>query len=642
MFSVATVLTFGLLAALWAAILAVYLRQRRAARARDPLVAMLLGVLALDAFKSFVESVWFGLAWGYQYGLFGTMVAFVTRPGPMLAVKLLNVAVAAVVLTRLARQWVPTQLIERERHRSEEARLRAELERSLAEARENEESFRLAAEVNEHAVWDLDLRTGKLWLSRRHFDMLGHHDDGWSGDFDSWREAVHPDDAGELLERFTSVAGPAARGGAGASSYQSTHRMRHADGSYRLVRAQGMPLRDANGDVVRLLGFSRDVTAEAAEEEARLKAQKLETVGLLAGGVAHDFNNLLAVISANLSVVQNRARGDDAQAIGAALAATDRAAMLTRQLLAYGGKARLAKEPVDLSALVRDIAGLFATAVSRKVRTVQELHPALPKVCGDPAQLQQVVMNLVTNAAEAIGDAPGTITILTGERSIDASLARELDPRGGLQPGRCVVLTVSDTGCGMSAETRMRIFDPFFSTKSAGRGLGLSAMAGILRAHGGAVRIESQPGRGSRFEIFLPASAEAARAAPAAPLASAGALHGTILLVEDEPLVRRSSVRLLTVLGLRAVEAQNGAEAVKLVASDANAFDAVLMDLMMPEMNGIEALAAIRRIREDLPVILTSGFTESPIEAVPGTSFLAKPYDLAQVERALRSALPQA
>jgi len=375
------------------------------------------------------------------------------------------------------------------------------------------------------------------------------------------------------------------------------------------------------------------------ESDARVRhAQKLESLGVLAGGIAHDFNNLLAVIQGNAELAMLDL--SDERAVRLSMdeirKASVRAAELTHQMLAYAGRGRFVVEPVNLSRLVRDMADLLKISIAKKIRMEYELAESPPMIAADAAQVRQVVMNLITNAAEAIGEEAGAITLTTGIVDADRTMLAEAYFDDDLPEGRYVFLRVSDTGRGMDSDVRSRLFDPFFSTKFTGRGLGLAAVLGIVRAYQGAIRIDSNVGRGTAFEVLLPCGAQLApAAAPARDEApeslAAWRADGTALVVDDEQAVRAMAARMLSDVGFNVLTACNGREAVEVFAEHAEGIVVVLLDLTMPEMGGEEAFAALRTIRPDVPVLLCSGYTEEDAAARfagKGLSgFLHKPFD---------------
>src|SRR5713101_5206470 len=298
------------------------------------------------------------------------------------------------------------------------------------------------------------------------------------------------------------------------------------------------------------------------EERAR-QNQKMESLGVLAGGVAHDFNNLLVGIMGNSSLMIDMlpASSPLVPLLSDIVLASQKAADLTRQMLAYAGKGRFVIEPTDLSALVQDISGLVRTAISKKVQLDLQLEPNLPPSDADPTQIQQLVMNLLINGAEAIGDKVGTVTVKTGLREVDAATLITHFTSQGIESGSFVFLEVSDTGCGMDDATQSRIFEPFFTTKFTGRGLGLAAALGIVRGHKGALKVESEPGKGSAFEILFPMSSQALRKPQASPeeiTRRAAPKAGHILVVDDEDLVRRTAKYALERYGFTVLLSENG------------------------------------------------------------------------------------
>jgi len=396
----------------------------------------------------------------------------------------------------------------------------------------------------------------------------------------------------------------------------------------------------------------RDRTeAHRADEQRRhleaqfRQAQKLESLGVLAGGIAHDFNNLLTAVLGNLNLAQFNLSPESPavpfleNAEKTVLKASD----LTKQMLAYSGKGRFVVKLHDMNEVVQEMTHLLQVSISKKAVLRLHLTPDLPPIEADGAQFQQVVMNLVTNASDALEDREGIISITTGLVDLDASAIASIFPTQDLAPGRYVILEVSDTGQGMSAEVLARIFDPFFTTKPTGRGLGLSAMLGILRGHRAGLKIYSEVGRGSSFKAFFPAAqGHAAPLEPADPSVVAD-LKGRVLLVDDEPAVLDTIGPALEALGLQVVLARDGVEAVERLQSDPASIDLVLMDLTMPRMDGREAFQAMRRIRPELRVILSSGYNEQEsVEPFIGkglAGFLQKPYTFETLRTAVLKAL---
>ena len=386
-------------------------------------------------------------------------------------------------------------------------------------------------------------------------------------------------------------------------------------------------------------------------EEQLRHAQKLESLGLLAGGVAHDFNNLLTGILGNASLVLEAIRPDPPtrMMLEDIIQAAERAADLTRQLLAYAGKGKFVIEPVDASALVRDISGLIRTSVPRTVDLVLDLDRALPDIEGDASQIQQLVMNLILNAVEATGARPGVVRVATGAREIRAGDAIDTLRPEPPAPGSYVSIEVKDTGCGMSPEVKAHIFDPFFTTKFTGRGLGLSAALGIVRGHGGAIGVESREREGSTFTVLLPALGQPAvrKPSPAALEAPAlGTTAGVVLIIDDEEVVRRAARASLEHYGFTVFEAADGHDGADLFSRLHDRLSAVLLDLTMPRMDGYEVWRYIRRLRPDMKIVISSGFEESDamtrFSSEPELYFIKKPYTAASLVRKIQKVVKPA
>jgi PAS domain S-box-containing protein len=387
-----------------------------------------------------------------------------------------------------------------------------------------------------------------------------------------------------------------------------------------------------------------EITEKKISDERVRQTAKLESLGVLAGGIAHDFNNLLTGILGNASLLAADMPAD-APASGlvrGVVQAAERAADLTRQLLAYAGKGRFVVQPLDLSKLTREIAGLLDISRGGSVALELNLAPDLPHVEADRGQLQQIVMNLAINGAEAIGEGcAGTVTVTTGVRDIDeADAASHFAPEIG--PGRYVSLEVRDTGCGMDAETLARIFDPFFTTKFMGRGLGLSAVLGIIGSHRGGMEVSSVAGQGSAFTVLLPAAERRAQEEPARDTEDLMS-SGTVLVVDDEAVVRRMACAILERYGYRVIMANDGAQAVAVYREHATEIDVVLLDMTMPVMSGLEALREMRKIAPAVHVVLSSGYSEAEANrrfaGYELAGFIQKPYTAAQLAEKVKDVM---
>ena len=390
------------------------------------------------------------------------------------------------------------------------------------------------------------------------------------------------------------------------------------------------------GPLPLAIAFINDITERKRMEETLRRTQKLESLGVLAGGVAHDFNNLLTTIMGNatLALQAMRSTSPDGLLIEEIIQASKTAADLTRQLLAYAGKGRFVVETIDLSQLVRDISTLVQTSIPKKVQLRLSLANKLPPVRVDASQIQQVVMNLVINAGEAIGENVGTIRLTTEQQEVDDRYIEAYFAPGELEPGTYVVMEVNDTGSGMDEATKAKIFEPFFTTKTFGRGLGLSAVEGIVRNHKGAMRVYSAPGRGTTFKVLLPATSLplSGRKSLEEPVELQGS--GRVLVVDDEAGVRKLLKTIIERSGYSVITASDGSEAIDIMEREGDQIDLVILDLTMPVMSGEETLRELQRIRPKTPVLLSSGFNES--EAVQRflgkelAGFIQKPYTAQQ------------
>jgi signal transduction histidine kinase/CheY-like chemotaxis protein len=375
------------------------------------------------------------------------------------------------------------------------------------------------------------------------------------------------------------------------------------------------------------------------------RMQKLESLGVMAGGIAHDFNNLLTPIlgHADLALADLPPDSPIAGRLQRLRGAARRLSDLTRQLIAYSGRGAFEMRPLDLSHQVEQMTELLEILISKRADLRLELASGLPATDGDASQLSQVVVNLVANAADALGDEAGTITVRTGIMEADRDYLSGIDTFDDCPVGPYVYLEVVDSGCGIERAARQRIFDPFFTTKFTGRGLGLSVVLGIVRRHRGAIRLDSEPGRGTAFRILLPCSSRAAEV-PAQKVDAAEPWRGrgTVLVVDDDPGVRELAEEMLRRLGFAVLSAQEGGEGVEAFRKHAGEIDAVLLDLTMPGISGEETLRRIHSIQPDQPVVLMSGYSEevAASQRLGGVAgFLHKPFAQEELGETLRQCL---
>jgi PAS domain S-box-containing protein len=520
-----------------------------------------------------------------------------------------------------------------------------ELARVNASLRESEARYRVASELGSDFSFGFSGDTRETieggWVSDAFLRMSGYSLADLKGS--SWLSLLHPDDLPRIRAEFTSIVAGHAR--------ELELRLIAKDGRVLTLHARLLVKRDAGG--VRVVGVARDVTeARRAEQERRalerrvLEAQRHESLAVLTGGVAHDFNNLLMVIlgNARIALAETPPESTLHARLTRIRAAAEHGARLTEQMLAYAGKSSLALKPLELSHLVEDMADLLRAAVSERCRLELDLDVAArAPVEGDATQLQQVVLNLVTNASESLAGASGTVRVRTGRCEVGAA---ELAGAAGTEhpePGRYAFLEVSDDGPGMDAATRSRIFQPFFTTKFSGRGLGLAAVLGIVRAHSGVVQVKSEPGAGASLRVLIPEArgsvARAARPAAATPVARARET-GTVLVVDDQDSVLELAQIVLESAGHRVLTALGGRAGIERFREQADEIDVVWLDLGMPDADGEEVLRELKRLRPDVRVIIATGYAGDSQRIPAGVrGFVRKPYEpeemLDQVARAL-------
>lgn len=439
--------------------------------------------------------------------------------------------------------------------------------------------------------------------------------------------------------------------------FEVSYRILHRDGGVRWVWDRGVAVME-NGEPSAVEGFITDITAHRRAEEAQARlekqiqqTQKLESLGMLAGGIAHDFNNILMAVlgHAELAMEELSSVSPVREHLCEIEGAARRAADLCRQMLAYSGKATFSQTPLSLPEVVHEMAHLLKNAISGKAVLNLRIERGLPNIFADPGQIRQILLNLVTNASEAIGERSGVITVSAGATRCDMEYLRKTELCDQLPEGLYVHLEVADTGCGMDPETRRRLFEPFFSTKFTGRGLGLAAVLGIVRAHRGALVVYTEPGKGSSFKVLFPALEQAGKDGGTDRGGRGKGLwrgRGTVLLVDDEESLRALGAKMLGQMGLTVLTAPDGCEAVKCYRESGGDIDLVMLDLTMPRMDGAETFGELRRINPEVRVVMASGYSKDDVLArFPGRGLagvVQKPYTLSVLRDTLSKLLPAA
>ncbi len=496
-----------------------------------------------------------------------------------------------------------------------------QLQRIRQELGQGKEVFRLISENAVDMIAVVDANGQRLYNSPAYERVLGYNPDELKATSSS--QQIHPDDLATVQEAARHV-----RSGGAPRSIE--YRMRHKDGTWRYLESTASPIRNEKGEIEKLVIVNRDISERKQLEEKFRQAQKMEAVGRLSGGIAHDFNNLLGVMMGYAESIQRRLDKTHAfrESVDEIIHAGKRAGSLTRQLLAFSRQQVLNPAVLDLNLIVSDMEKLLGRVLGGDVKVATTLHAHPARVKADRSQLEQVLMNLAVNARDAMPEG-GKLILQTGNVVMDEAFARQ-HPYP-VQQGHYVLLTVSDTGTGMDAETRAKAFQPFFTTKEKGKGtgLGLSTVYGIVKQSAGYIDMFSNPGEGTTFKIYLPmtteeAPIEKAEGEPGAPV-KAGQ---TILLAEDEPSLRTITRSTLQECGYTVLEAKDGKEALRVSREYEGAVDLLLTDIVMPELGGHALAQELSRERPGIKIVYMSGYTASYTGLLLGMRkfFLMKPF----------------
>lgn len=461
-------------------------------------------------------------------------------------------------------------------------------------------------------IWDWDVGNDRVIWDGKMCELYGVDSDAGPAGIDEWENRLHPDDR-------DMVAGALEAALRGEREYALEHRVLHPDGTLKYLRVNGMVMRDADGQAVRMIGLNQDISEQKALEDQLRQAQKMEAIGQFAGGIAHDFNNILTAIFGFASLVQLKMAETDPLRfnIDQVLAAAERAAGLTQSLLTFSRKQVLNLRPVNLNEVINKVDKFVGRIIGEDIK-LQLVHKVDDLVVSaDSGQIEQVLLNLATNARDAMPQG-GVFSIVTERVDIDKEY---IDFYGFGSPGAYARIVLSDSGVGMDAATKKRIFDPFFTTKDVGKGtgLGLSIVYGIVKQHKGFINVYSEPGRGTTFSIYLPlAKGELAEAEQTLMQYPAGGSE-TILMAEDDAVVRELSKTVLTEFGYQVIEAVNGEEALQKFLEHRDSIQLLLLDIVMPKKNGKELYDDIKKTGADVKVLFLSGY---PAEVISNTGLM--------------------
>ncbi len=506
---------------------------------------------------------------------------------------------------------------------------------------ESEEHLKNAERLAHVGHWQWDLPTNCVSGSEELFRILGKPEN-YTASFEGFLQTLVSQDRGRvdraIRDSLVTKIG-----------HSLEYQIVHPDDDVRTVLCTWEVLLDEEGLPVRLFGACQDITESRRAQEESFARQKLESVGTLASGIAHDFNNLLGGVLAQAELAQAECAAGSypEEELKRIRNVAIRGSDIVRQLMIYAGKESGVVELLDVSRIVTEMIELLKVLVSKRATLETDLGQDLPAVRGNVAQLRQIVMNLVTNASEAIGDRDGVIRVTTGRVEVGQDRAGAIPDR--LPEGDYLRLEVSDTGCGMSQETQTRLFDPFFTTKSAGHGLGLAVVHGIVRGFGGEIRVASDPGRGSTFQVFLPCTDTRAGVTierisgagePARPSQAF-----TVLVVEDEDSLRHAVVKMLRKTGFEVLEAATGPAAIDLLRANGGKIDVILLDMTIPGASSHEVVAEAAQARTDIAVILTSAYSREMLTPAVSASqirgFIRKPFQFGDLVTTLQKTFPR-
>lgn len=520
------------------------------------------------------------------------------------------------------------------------------LKKAENDLKESEANLRLAQQIAVLSRWEYNHRAGTVFWSKGVYDLLESETGSMEPSVKSLLQFVHHEDAKSLKRFSRCIIG-------GTLSKDVIIRIITVSGKIKWVRIVARTETDETGKALRTIGTAQDVTAlKQAEierqelERQMLHVQKLESLGVLAGGMAHDFNNILTAILGHSEIAMMGLSPEDPaiKSLYEIGSASRRAAEICHQMLAYAGRGKFVVEPVFLGGLISEMADLLRTSISKNASLNVNISGDLPPINADATQVRQVVMNLITNASDAIGDKSGIINITTGMTNLDEDVFSSIPGIEEKTPGEYVYVEVTDTGCGMDKETINRIFEPFFTTKFTGRGLGMAAVLGIIKSHRGFITIRSKPGEGSTFKLFFPpCDLSVKKDAEVKKTGKSLIENGLVLFADDEAAIRTVGKKILEKMGLSVLTAPDGKEAVSIFNENRDQLDLAIIDLTMPFMDGAAVFAEIRKQMPDLPVIIISGYTEYEIKSqFTGknvTGFIQKPFSTREMTEKVSEAL---
>jgi len=547
-------------------------------------------------------------------------------------------AVADQVAIALKRKMVEEELFLSHSELEIRVKERTEQLQKTAEALcTSEERYALAVQGSNDGIWDLNLATDEAYHSPRWKSILGYEGDEITGNFKEWESRIHPDDYQMVINVFKAYL----KGH--TPTFEVEHRLQHKNGGYRWILSRGACLRDFQGRAYRMAGSITDITEHKKLEQQLLQSHKMESVGILAGGVAHEFNNLLLAISGYGQLLQESIPADDElsqESIANVIKAADRAADLTKSLLAFSRKQLLIPKPVHIDTIITNTCKLIQRVLGEDIEFRTSFSGKKLLVKADPGQIEQVLMNMVTNARDAMPHG-GYLSITTKQVVVKKGSEAQYDLP---EPGKYALISIADTGTGIDKKSLKNIFEPFYTTKEVGKGtgLGLSIVHGIIKQHNGSILASSEPGEGTTFNIYLPlieGHAVKEESRTFVPLSNG---METLLVAEDEEVVRLFMKKILERAGYKVITAENGEDAVARFRDHGN-ISLVLSDVVMPRKNGKEMLDEIRKIKPGVKVVFISGYAADVMQKKAifeeGTEFITKPFNTKDLLQKVREEL---
>ncbi len=514
-----------------------------------------------------------------------------------------------------------------------------ERKKAQEELQEVSQRLRLATAAGQLGIWDWDIAKDVLVWNDRMFELFGVSRDTFKESRRAWENCLHPDDLAIAKEAMRAALSD-------EKKYELEFRVVHPDRSIKFIKSNALVIRDEEGKAIRMTGMNQDITEHRHLEEQLRQSQKMEAIGLLAGGVAHDFNNILTAIYGYCSILRMNV-GEDSPfipEIDLIHTAADRAANLTRSLLAFSRRQIISLKVVDLNDVIMNVWQLLTRIIGEDIQLKTFCTEQPLKIMADAGQIEQVLMNLAANARDAMPNG-GFLTIETKEREIDESFVHA---HGFGAPGKYAIITVSDTGTGMDAETSKKIFEPFFTSKEVGKGtgLGLSIAYGVIKQHNGYINVYSEPDHGTTFKIYLPQVCEDIGSEEAKALDFPQMGTETVLVAEDDPDIRHIAELILGQFGYEVILAEDGADAVEKFKANSEKIAVVIMDMVMPRKSGRKAYEEIRKVRPDVNILFMSGYSPDILKNKgfldTGEEVIIKPLQPLDLVRKVRACLDDA